>query len=616
MITRHKMDKTRNFCIIAHIDHGKSTLADRFLEITKTIDPRNSQAQILDQMDLERERGITIKLAPVTMHYELDGVAYRLNLIDTPGHVDFTYEVSRSLASVEGAILLVDATQGVQAQTLSTLYLALDHNLKIIPVVNKIDVKNARVPETIREVTSLLGVTEQEVVKVSAKTGEGVAELLKHVIRDIPAPVSDNQKGTQALVFDSIYDEYKGVIAYVRVMRGSLKRFDILRTFQTNSESEILEVGIFSPELKPQDLLSAGQIGYIITGFKDVSELRVGDTVTVTRDLTDTALPGYKELQPMVFAGLYAKEGHEYDELREALMRLRLNDASLSYEPHHSAALGFGFVCGFLGMLHLEIITERLRREYDVDLVVTVPSVAYHVFLSESGKNALERKMKNAEKNQDYIVLSSALELPDPNHIDHVEEPWVHCDIVTPKEYMGNVMDLVAGARGEFQTTEFLDEGRVIIKVDLPLSSILVDFYDRLKSVTSGYASYHYDIGEYRAADVVRLDILVSDELVDALASMIYRDDAQRAGRKAVEMLKEALPRQMFEVRIQAAVGGKVLASSRISAMRKDVTAKLYGGDVTRKRKLLEKQKKGKKRMRASGRVEIPQEAYLAVLKR
>lgn len=612
-----RMNNVRNFCIIAHIDHGKSTLADRFLEVTKTIDPRQAQEQILDQMDLERERGITIKLTPVTMFYNVDNVTYRLNLIDTPGHVDFSYEVSRSLASVEGAILLVDATQGVQAQTLSTLYLALEHNLQIIPVVNKIDVQNAQVDEVVHEVSMLLGVAESSVLKVSAKTGQGVPELLQEVIDNVSSPRLKNEKGTQALVFDSVYDDYRGVVAYVRVMQGTLKRNDIMKTFQSGIESEILEVGIFSPELNPQDELTEGNIGYIVTGLKEVSELKVGDTITTERDEADQPLAGYKELQPMVFAGIYAKEGHEYEELRESLTRLKLNDASLTFEPHHSPALGFGFVCGFLGMLHLEIVTERLRREYDVDLVVTVPSVAYHVYLSESGRHAYERKIKNQPiPQQEYLILSSALELPEATHIDHIEEPWVHCDIVTPKTYMGNVMELIASARGVFQNTEFLDEKRVILKIDLPLASILVDFYDKLKSVSSGYASYHYDISDYRRADVSRLDIFVAGDLIEALASMVYTDEAQRAGRRVVEMLKETLPRHMFEVRIQAGIGSNILASSRIPALRKDVTAKLYGGDVTRKRKLLEKQKKGKKRMRLSGAVDIPQEAYLAVLKR
>jgi len=612
------MNTIRNFCIIAHIDHGKSTLADRLLDITHTVDKRDAQDQILDQMDIERERGITIKLAPVSMKYTLGGVAYSLHLIDTPGHVDFSYEVSRSLASVEGAVLLVDATQGVEAQTLTNLYLALDHNLTIIPAINKIDLPSAQVAKVQRELMNLLGVEKDEILLVSGKTGQGVQELLAEIIKKVPPPKDSNTPGTQALVFDSLYDEYKGVIAYVRLCKGSITKGDMLVLFQTNEQAEVLEVGEFRPKLSPTKQLHSGDIGYVVTGLRKVADLKVGDTITIVSNKTSMPLPGYKELQPMVFAGVYAKEGSEYAALREALERLKLNDASLRFDPDHSPALGFGFRCGFLGMLHLEVVNERLRREYNLDLVVTVPSVAYHVFLNESGLHAWERKDKtNTSVVRDgFMTMSSALYLPDVSHVDHIEEPWVKLDIVTPKSSLGKVMDLVATSKGIFVHTEFLDEERAIVKVEMPLASILTDFYDKLKSVTSGYASYHYDFLGYRTADVERLDIVVGGELVDALASMVYRVDASRVGRAIVERLKDVLPRQLFEVKIQAAIGSKVLASSRISPLRKDVTAKLYGGDVTRKRKLLEKQKKGKKRMRSQGRVDIPQSAYLAVLKR
>jgi len=612
------MNNIRNFCIIAHIDHGKSTLADRLLDITHTVEKREAKEQLLDQMDLERERGITIKLAPVSMKYTLEGDMYALHLIDTPGHVDFSYEVSRSLASVEGAVLLVDATQGVEAQTITNLYLALEHDLTIIPAINKIDLPSAQVSMVQRELMNLLGVEKEDILLVSGKTGQGVEELLRQIITKVPPPKPSAVSGTRALVFDSLYDEYKGVIAYVRLFNGSIKKDDELILFQSSERADVLEVGEFHPKLTPVNELRSGDIGYIVTGLKNVADLKVGETITVASDRTDKSLPGYKELQPMVFAGLYAKEGSEYTALREALERLKLNDASLQYDPDHSPALGFGFRCGFLGMLHLEVVTERLRREYNLDLVVTVPSVAYHVYLNEAGLHAWERKEKGHSRvlQNGFMTMSSALYLPDVSHIDHIEEPWVKLDIVTPKDSLGPVMGLVATSKGVFVNTEFLDEERAIVKAEMPLASILVDFYDKLKSATAGYASYHYDFLGYRNADVERLDILVAGELVEALASMVYRVDAQRVGRAIVDRLKDVLPRQLFEVKIQAAIGAKVLASSRIAPLRKDVTAKLYGGDVTRKRKLLEKQKKGKKRMMNSGRVDIPQSAYLAVLKR
>lgn len=609
------LETMRNFCIIAHIDHGKSTLADRFLEYTHTVDARKVRAQYLDQMDIERERGITIKLAPVTMRFEKNGVPYALHLIDTPGHVDFSYEVSRSLASVEGALLLVDATQGIEAQTLTTLYLAMEQDLTIIPVINKIDLPSAQIDVVEKDLARLLGVATKDILRVSAKTGQGVEELLSAVIDRIPPPKSQ-EKETRALVFDSMYDDYKGVIAYVRMFGGSIRPKDTIRMLQTKCDSEVLEVGKFYPHQVPVTELSSGEIGYVVTGLKDVRDLAVGDTMTFTSTPHVTPLEGYKKLQPVVFAGIYAKEGNEFAALREALERLTLNDASLSYEPDRSPALGFGFRCGFLGLLHLEVVTERLKREYDLNLIVTVPSVAYQVYLNEAGKNAYERKKKQSATKDPFIRITSALDLPEVSHIDRIEEPWVAMDIVTPSTYIGNCMDLVSKSHGVFLQNEYLDEERVIIHVELPLASILVDFYDKLKSVTQGYASYHYDIIGYRSADVVRLEILVAEEKVDALSTIVYASEADSAGRSITERLKETLPQQLFEVKIQAAVGAKIVASSRIRPLRKDVTEKLYGGDVTRKRKLLEKQKKGKKRMRASGRVDIPHESFLAVLKR
>ena len=598
----------RNFCIIAHIDHGKSTLADRFLEYTGTVSKREMKSQILDQMDLERERGITIKLQPVRMNYRAeDGREYILNLIDTPGHVDFTYEVSRSLAAVEGAILLVDATQGVQAQTLANLYLALDENLTVIPVINKIDLPNAR-PDVVRdEIVNLLGCRPEEVLTASGKTGDGVREVLEAVVANVPSPTGDPSAPLRALIFDSIYDSYKGVVAYVRVIDGAVRHDDGFHMIATEADGEALEVGYFRPRMVQAETLQTGEIGYLVTGFKDIEQCRVGDTVTVD-DFSErevVSLAGYREVRPMVFAGIFPKEGNDYERLRESMHKLKLNDSSLTFDPEHSAALGFGFRCGFLGMLHLEIVQERLRREHGMEIVVTLPSVAYEV----------------SQTDGQQLVAKSPVDLPDPSRIAGIAEPWVKVDIVSPKDYLGAVMALAQEKRGVYTNTEYLMTGsesssRAIIHYDLPLASILVDFYDKLKSASSGYASLSYELSGYRPADVVRLDILVNGDPAEALSMIVYRDAAQREGRRVTERLKETLPRQQFEIRIQASVGSKVVASSRIAPYRKDVTVGLYGGDVSRKQKLLEKQKKGKKRLGKGGRVDIPPEAYLAVLKR
>ena len=620
---------TRNFCIIAHIDHGKSTLADRFLEITNTVDKRKMHDQMLDQMDLEQERGITIKLAPVRMHYELGTLNYELNLIDTPGHVDFTYEVSRSLAAVEGAILLVDATQGVQAQTIANLYLALDQDLKIIPAINKIDMPSADLQKTKEEIVHLLGCPEEDIMYVSGKTGQGVKELLENVIKKVPAPnfsflTKGNAEGvaevkaptlptpspiegetTRALIFDSFYDDYRGVVASVRLKNGQLKRADKIKFMRTEALAEVLEVGHFSPKLIADPTLEQGQIGYVVTGMKDLKDVRVGDTITFANNPANEPLPGYKDIKPMVYAGIFPQEGDDYAALRDAMDKLKLNDSALFYEPEHSQALGFGFRCGFLGMLHLDIFQERLRREFGLAIVATVPSVAYKI----------------EKTNGDKITIKSPQELPEQNYLESIEEPWMFVDIITPDDYLGNVMTLVSERKGRYLNTEYLSTGaghRALLHYEMPLSSLITDFYDKLKTVTSGYASLNYDLKNYQKTDVVRLDILVSDEKVEALSTLVWREDAHKIGKQIVNSLKDTLPRQQFVLKIQAAIGGKVIAAERLSALRKDITAGMSGGDVTRKNKLLEKQKKGKKKMLAlgKGKVEIPTEAYLAVLKR
>jgi len=593
------MKNIRNFCIIAHIDHGKSTLADRLLELTGTIEPRKMTNQILDRLDLERERGITIKLTPVRLKYR----GYELNLIDTPGHVDFSYEVSRSLAAVEGAILLVDATQGIQAQTLANLYLAIEQNLVIIPVVNKIDLPAAEVEKTKGEIVKLLGCSAEEIICISAKTGEGVPEILERIIKVVPAPAGEGNKSLRALIFDSNYDKYRGVVAHIRVFDGVIHQGEKIKLLATGAISEALEVGFFDPDYHKSRELQAGEIGYVVTNFHEVSECRVGDTLTLATETQEVIpLKGYAEVKPMVFAGVFPKEGDAFEDLREAMGRLKLNDAALVYEPERSQALGYGFRCGFLGLLHLEIFQERLRREFNLDLIVTVPSVAYKIYRRNGGEPE---------------IIRSPQQLPSGAEIDRLEEPWVRLDIITPKNYLGAVMKLAQEKRGVYRNTEYLDETRVILHYEMPLSMILTDFYDKLKSLTSGYGSINYEMLDYRQADVVRLDIMVADHMVEPLATIVYRDEAFKRGKEIVTLLKESLPREMFVIKLQAVIGGQIIAAERISALRKDVTAKLYGGDVTRKRKLLEKQRRGKKKMMALGRgqVDIPSEVFVKLLK-
>ncbi len=569
------------------------------MEVTGTVTKREMKEQLLDSMDLERERGITIKLQPVRMEYE----NHILNLIDTPGHVDFSYEVSRSLAAVEGAVLLVDASQGIQAQTLANLYLALEQGLTIIPVLNKIDLPNADVDKVRNEVVKVLGCTPEEVLLVSAKSGKGVEEVLKEVVARVPKPKTIETMKTRALIFDSNFDTYKGVIAEVRVVDGAVRKGDAITLLGTKVTSEVLDVGIYTPKMKSSTVLEAGMIGYVITGLKNVTECRVGDTIAHTDHAKETEpLSDYQEVKPMVFAGVFPKEGNDFARLRDAMEKLKLNDASLTYEPEQSKALGFGFRCGFLGLLHLEIVQERISREYGLEVMITVPSVGYRVTLSNGSEQ----------------LIKSPLDLPDPNHIESVQEPLMTVDIVVPTTYMGNVLQLCADKRGELKNTEYLDETLIVLHYTLPLTSLITDFYDKLKSVSSGYASLNYDFAGYKKVDVVRIDVLVAEEPVEALAVITYRDDAYQTGKHIVHILKEKIPRTQFVIKLQAAIGGKIIAGERISAMRKDVTAKLYGGDVTRKRKLLEKQKKGKKKMMAMGlgKVDIPNEAFLAVLKK
>jgi len=585
----------RNFCIIAHIDHGKSTLADRLLEFTGTISKREMKNQILDQMDLERERGITIKLQPARMQWK----NYELNLIDTPGHIDFTYEVSRSLSAVEGALLLVDATQGIQAQTVANLYLALEQNLTIIPIINKIDLPNAEVEKTKNEICHLLGCHEEEIISISAKTGQGVEQVLEEIIKKISPPKIAKENPFKALIFDSNFDEYRGVIAQIKVVDGQVIAGQEIKFISTEKISEVLEVGYFTPKLKKTDVLSSGEIGYIVTGLKEIRFCRVGDTIS-TSDDNVIPLAGYREVKPMVFAGFFCKEGNEYPKLRDAMEKLKLNDAALNYEPENSQALGFGFRCGFLGLLHLEIIQQRLLREYNLNLIVTVPSVAYKVRLK-------------SDKEQ---IIQSPQAFPNQETIQQVLEPIMRVDLFSPKQYLGSIMQLAAEKRGIYLNTEYVDDNIAVLHYEIPLTSLLVDFYDKLKSVSSGYASLNYEFLKHQPTEIVKLDILVAEEPVEALASLVYKDEAFRIGKKIVNSLKESLPKQQFVVKIQAAIGGKIVAAERISAYRKDVTAKLYGGDYSRKRKLLEKQKKGKKKMMNVGKVDIPTEAFLSVLKK
>lgn len=597
----------RNFCIIAHIDHGKSTLADRFLEITNTLAKRDMKhAQLLDTMDLEQERGITIKLQPVRMDYEHNGEKYILNLIDTPGHVDFSYEVSRSLAACEGAVLVVDATQGIEAQTLANCYMAIDHNLEIIPVLNKIDLPSADVAGRSQEIEDALGISKEGILAVSAKEGTNVDKLLAQIIEKVPPPVeaSDDDE-LKALIFDSVYDLYKGVVIFVRLTSGSVKRGDKVYFLNTKKQIEVLEVGYFKPKYSPCEVLHPGEVGYIVTGLKSVREARVGDTVWKqgrTPVELDAAkpLPGYNVVRPFVFAGVFSTDADDYGLLRDALEKLRLNDSALSFEPENSGALGHGFRCGFLGLLHMEIVQERLEREYDLDLIVTAPSVSYIV----------------VDKHGEEKMISSPADLPDPTLIEAIKEPWVKVEILVPKDHVGAVMTLCSEKRGVSKNMQFLDTNRVLMIFELPLASIVIDFYDQLKSMTSGYASMNYEYLDYREGDLVKLDILVAGEKVDALSLIVHRDNAFYVGRDLTSRLKELIPRANFVIAIQASVGSRVVARETISAFRKDVTAGLYGGDVSRKNKLLKKQKAGKKRMKMMGKVEIPQEAFLAVLKR
>mgnify|MGYP001132250689 CR=1 FL=1 len=592
--------KIRNFCIIAHIDHGKSTLADRLLELTGTIPDREMTDQVLDSMELERERGVTIKASAVRMLYRaLDGETYEINLIDTPGHVDFSYEVSRALQACEGAVLVVDATQGIEAQTIANLFMALDAGLEIIPVVNKIDLPAARPDEVAEEIEDLLGVDAADVLQVSAKVGTNVEQVLEAVVERVPPPKGDRAKPLRALIFDSHYDPYKGVVAYVRVVDGVVDKSNKLMVMASRAEVDPVEIGIFAPDMRPTGRLEAGEVGYIATGLKTIREVRVGDTITLYEGGATEPLPGYKTVKPMVFAGLYPVESEDYPLLRDALEKLQLNDASLVWEPETSQALNFGFRCGFLGLFHMEIVQERLEREYGLDILATAPSVEYQVVLRNTGE---------------VITIDSPAKLPDEALIEEIREPWMRIQVFTPTEYIGPIMELVTKKRGEYIATEYLDRTRVMLSYDIPLAELIVDFYDRLKSISRGYASLDYHFLEYRAGDLVRLDILVNEQPVDALALIVHRDQAYHKGQQLVSKLKELIPRQLFVVPIQAAVGKRVISRANVKALRKDVLAKCYGGDVTRKRKLLEKQKRGKKRMKMIGQVEVPQEAFMAIL--
>jgi GTP-binding protein LepA len=593
-------DHIRNFCIIAHVDHGKSTLADRMLQLTGTISDRQMTDQVLDTMDLEREKGVTIKASAVRMHYtDADGQVYELNLIDTPGHVDFNYEVNRALAACEGALLVVDATQGIEAQTLANLYLALGSDLTIIPVINKIDLVSARPDEVAQDLENLLGIPSETILRISAKEGRNVDQLLERIVREIPAPKNEIEAPLRALIFDSHYDAYKGVIAYVRVMEGTIRPTDILRLMATGAELKPVEIGYFMPEMRPSEHLEAGDVGYVATGFKTVRECRVGDTFTLSSRPAMAALPGYQPAKPMVFAGIYPTDGEDYPDLREALEKLQLNDASLIYQPETSQALNFGFRCGFLGLFHMEIIQERLEREYDMDIVVTAPSVEYEVML----------------QGGELLSIDSPAQLPDEGTILEVREPWMILQIFTPTDYYGALMELATRRRGIFKEQEYPAPNRVALSYEIPLSEIIIDFFDDLKSRSRGYASMDYHFLEYRTGDLVKLEVLVNLEPVDALAAIVHRDEAYHKGQKLVSKLKEIIPRQMFDVPIQASASGRVISRANVKAVRKDVLAKCYGGDITRKKKLLEKQKKGKRRMKMVGMVEIPQEAFFAVLR-
>ena len=593
-------NKIRNFSIIVHIDHGKSTLADRLIEYTGTLTKREMEAQILDSMDLERERGITIKAQAVRSSYKAkNGEEYMLNFIDTPGHVDFTYEVSRALAACEGALLVIDATQGIEAQTLANVYLALDNDLEIIPVINKVDLPSADPDRVKHEIEEVIGIDASEAVLTSAKTGLGIEDVLEAIVAKVPAPSGISDSPLKALVFDSKFDAYKGVVLYVRVIDGRIKPGMKIKMMATNAEFEVTEVGVFKPNLVNVDSLEVGQVGFFAAAIKNVKDARVGDTVTDANNPAAEALPGYRKATPMVFCGLYPVENSDYDNLRDALEKLQLNDASLVFEPETSVALGFGFRCGFLGLLHMDVIKERLEREYNLTLITTAPNVIYQVFRT----------------NGDVELVDNPSNFPDPTVIDHVEEPYVNATIIVPKDYVGAVMELSQEKRGEYENMTYLDETRVMIHYALPLSEIIYDYFDRLKSVTRGYASLDYELAGYRASSLVKVDILLNGEPVDALSAIVHREKAVSRGRQLVEKLRSLIPRQMFEIPVQAAIGNKVIARENVRAMRKDVLAKCYGGDISRKRKLLEKQKEGKKRMKQVGSVELPQEAFMAILK-
>ena len=590
----------RNFCIIAHIDHGKSTLADRMMELTDTVAVRDMEEQMLDTMEIERERGITIKATAVRMFYtHTDGKKYMLNLIDTPGHVDFTYEVSRSLAACEGAVLVVDATQGIEAQTLANVYLALDNDLEIVPVINKIDLPSAQPEFAIKEIEDVIGLPAEEAPRISAKNGINIDQVLQQVVDNIPAPGGDPEAPLQALIFDSIYDNYKGALSYVRVKNGTIKPGMRIRYMATGREFDVTEVGVFTPGLLPADSLTAGEVGYISASIKSVAETKVGDTITDANNPAKEALPGYKQANPMVFCGIYPADGADYENLRDALDKLKLNDASLSYEPETSMALGFGFRCGFLGLLHMEIIQERLEREFDLDLVTTSPSVIYKVKLTDGGE----------------MLLDNPSNMPNVAEIEYMEEPVVEAHIMTPSEYVGTIMELCQDKRGVFKDMTYIEEDRVNIKYELPLNEIIYDFFDQLKSRSRGYASFDYELKEYVKSDLVKLDFLLNGDICDALSTIVHRDKAYAKGRAVAEKLQEVIPRQQFEIPIQAAIGGKIIARETVRAVRKDVLAKCYGGDISRKKKLLEKQKEGKKRMRQIGTVSLPSDAFMSVLR-
>jgi GTP-binding protein LepA len=594
-----RQKKIRNFSIIAHIDHGKSTLADRILEQTNTVALRDMKAQLLDSMDLERERGITIKLNAVELSYTAnDGQTYIMHLIDTPGHVDFTYEVSRSLAACEGAVLVVDAAQGIEAQTLANVYLAIDNDLEIIPVINKIDLPSAEPQKVINEIEDVIGIPAQDAILASAKAGIGIKDILERIVRDVPAPTGNASEPLQALVFDSIFDAYKGVIPSIRVVNGTIKKGDVIKFMASKATYEVVEVGVHTPKIEKRDVLGPGDVGYLTASIKDINTVGVGDTVTLANKPAQEPLPGYRKMNSVVFCGLYPIDSDQYNDLKDALEKLKLNDASLLYEPETSQALGFGFRTGFLGLLHMEIVQERISREFGIELIATAPSVIYKVYLTDGS----------------MIVIDNPSKLPTPQEIDHIEEPYVKATIMTPKEYVGAVMDISQKKRGTFGDMKYLDENRVTITYDLPLSEIVYDFFDKLKSTTKGYASFDYEMSGYKQSRLQKMDILLNGDVVDALSLIVHRDFAYARGKNICDRMVNLIPRQMFEIPIQAALGTKIIARTTIRAMRKDVIAKCYGGDITRKKKLLEKQKKGKKKMKAIGRVDVPQEAFMAIL--